>query len=209
MGRGMQLAAMASAHHRFNYIHPFPDGNGRVSRLMSHAMALKAGIGTHGLWSVSRGLARGISTPGDYMSMMDMADMPRQGDLDGRGNLSLKALNSFIGWFLDICIDQITFMRQLFDLDSLSARLSKYCDEQEWKPEAFTLLEMVLIKGEISRGDASRITGLKERTARTMLSSLLEKGILGSDSPKGPVSLRFPAESLDRLFPNLFPAQTL
>jgi Fic family protein len=57
LGKGMRLAAMASAHHRFNYIHPFPDGNGRVSRLMSHAMALQAGIGAHGLWSVSRGLA--------------------------------------------------------------------------------------------------------------------------------------------------------
>jgi len=32
--------AMAAAHHRFNYIHPFPDGNGRVSRLMSHARRL-------------------------------------------------------------------------------------------------------------------------------------------------------------------------
>lgn len=143
------------------------------------------------------------------MSMKDMADMPSQGDLDGKGNLSLKALNSFIVWFLDICIDQITFMLQLFYLDCLSARLSKYCDKQGWKPEAFTVLEMVLIKGEISRGDASRINGLKERTAKTLLSSLLENGILGSDSPKGLVSLRFPAESLDRLFPDLFPAHSL
>ena len=39
---------------------PFPNGNGRVSRLMSHAMGLSAGIGVHGLWSVSRGLARGL-----------------------------------------------------------------------------------------------------------------------------------------------------
>lgn len=209
IGKGMQLAAMASAHHRLNYIHPFPDGNGRVSRLMSHAMALKAGIGAHGLWSVSRGLARGLNSPKDYMSMMDMADMPRQGDLDGRGNLSLKALNTFIGWFLDICIDQITFMQDVFDLDNLALRLSRYCADQEWKPEAFMILEMVLLKGELSRGDACRITGLKERTARTLLSSLLENGILGSDSPKGPVSLRFPAASLDRLFPNLFPAHSL
>ena len=35
-----RIIAIASAHHRLNYIHPFPDGNGRVSRLMSHAMAL-------------------------------------------------------------------------------------------------------------------------------------------------------------------------
>src|SRR5262249_38306638 len=37
--KGGRITAMAAAHHRFNYIHPFPDGNGRVSRLMSHAMA--------------------------------------------------------------------------------------------------------------------------------------------------------------------------
>ncbi len=90
LGKGMRLAAMASAHHRFNYSHPFPDGNGRVSRLMSHAMALQAGVGAHGLWSVSRGLARGLESRMDYMSMMDYADMPRQGDLDGRGNLKAR-----------------------------------------------------------------------------------------------------------------------
>ena len=48
MGKAAQIMAMASAHHRFNYIHPFPDGNGRVSRLVSHAMAGVAGIGAHG-----------------------------------------------------------------------------------------------------------------------------------------------------------------
>jgi Fic family protein len=30
MGKAAQIMAIASAHHRFNYIHPFPDGNGRV-----------------------------------------------------------------------------------------------------------------------------------------------------------------------------------
>ena len=43
-----RIIAIASAHHRLNYIHPFLDGNGRVSRLMSHAMALRAGIGGNG-----------------------------------------------------------------------------------------------------------------------------------------------------------------
>lgn len=44
-----RILGLPAAHHRLNYIHPFPDGNGRVSRLVSHAMALKAGIGAHGL----------------------------------------------------------------------------------------------------------------------------------------------------------------
>ena len=53
MGRATQTMAIASAHHRFNYIHPFLEGNGRVSRLMSHAMAWSANIGSRGLWSIS------------------------------------------------------------------------------------------------------------------------------------------------------------
>src|ERR1035437_7518102 len=78
LGMGQRIIAMAAAHHRLNYIHPFLDGNGRVSRLMSHAMALEAGIGAHGLWSVSRGLARGLTSRGDYKRMMDNAATRRQ-----------------------------------------------------------------------------------------------------------------------------------
>ncbi|MDB4987960.1 MAG: hypothetical protein JWN04_3138 [Myxococcaceae bacterium] len=66
LGRSSRLVAMAAAHHRLNYIHPFVDGNGRVSRSMSHAMSLEAGIGAHGLWSISRGLARGLADPSEY-----------------------------------------------------------------------------------------------------------------------------------------------
>tara|TARA_R100000501_G_C2526769_1_gene51509 strand:+ start:234 stop:419 length:186 start_codon:yes stop_codon:yes gene_type:complete len=40
-----RIIAIALAHYRLNFIHPFPDGNGQVSRLMSHAIALEAGFG--------------------------------------------------------------------------------------------------------------------------------------------------------------------
>lgn len=104
LGKGARILAIPAAHHRFNYIHPFPDGNGRVSRFMSHAMAHAAGIGAHGLWSVSRGLARGLENRGEYKRMMDHADTPRQGDLDGRGNLSQRALVECTTWFLQVCL---------------------------------------------------------------------------------------------------------
>ncbi len=66
LSAAQRILGLPAAHHRFNYIHPFPDGNGRVSRLVCHAMALKAGIGGHGLWSISRGLARGLADVGEY-----------------------------------------------------------------------------------------------------------------------------------------------
>lgn len=55
--------------------------------------------------------------------MMDLADTPRQGDLDGRGNLSLKALHEFVEWLLNVALDQVQFMTELFDFDGLRARL--------------------------------------------------------------------------------------
>jgi len=205
LGMGTRITAMAAAHHRLNYIHPFLDGHGRVSRLMSHAMALKAGIGAHGLWSVSRGLARGLESRGDYKRMMDHADMPRQGDLDGRGNLSRRALAEFTAWFLKVCLDQVTFMSSLFALDMLVDRLKLYVARRDLKPGAFAILEQVLQRGELPRGEAGRVSGLGERTARGLLAALVHDGILASDTPKGPVSLRFPLDAVEILFPSLFP----
>ena len=205
LGMGTRITALAASHHRLNYIHPFLDGNGRVSRLMSHAMALKAGIGAHGLWSVSRGLARGLESRGEYKIMMDHADTPRQGDLDGRSNLSRRALAEFTAWFLKVCLDQVTFMTSLFALETLVGRLRAYVAIHDLKPEAFTVLEQVLQRGELPRGEAARVTGLKERTARDLLASLVADGILGSESPKGAVSLRFPLDAAEILFPKLFP----
>jgi Fic family protein len=206
MGRATQIMAIASAHHRFNYIHPFLDGNGRVSRLMSHAMAWSANIGSRGLWSISRGLARGLESRTDYKQMMDRADSPREGDLDGRGNLSQKALQEFVVWFLRVCLDQVTFMSGLFELDSLAERLKAHVlRSPDLKPEAAALLQEALIRGEFERGEVSRITGLPERTARRVLNDALHAGLLASETPKGPVSLRFPAGALDDLFPRLYP----
>jgi len=204
MGKSNQIIAIAAAHHRLAFIHPFLDGNGRVARLMSHAMALQVGIGVSGLWSISRGLARGLNGSKDYKRMMDLADMPRQGDLDGRGNLSQKALISFTNWFLQISIDQVVFMSSLFDFAHLKKRLETYAHIKGFKPGTIYILNAALSDGEVSRGDAERLTGLKERSARMVLSSLTEDGILGSRSPKGAVSLRFNVDSARILFPKLF-----
>jgi Fic family protein len=200
-----RIMAIAAAHHRFNYIHPFPDGNGRVSRLMSHAMAQLAGIGAHGLWSISRGLARGLERPSEYKQMMDLADTPRQGDRDGRGNLSQRALAEFTLWFLRVCLDQVKFMTSLFELDSLGPRLTAFVERSKTlKPEAARLLQEALVRGQFERGEIARITGLPDRSARRVLAGLIEAGLLGSETPKSAVSLRFPIDALAALFPRLF-----
>lgn len=205
LGMANRIVAMAASHHRLNYIHPFPDGNGRVSRLMSHAMAHEAGIGAHGLWSISRGLARGINDRAAYKRMMDLADTPRKNDRDGRGNLSEETLTEFIVWFLRVCLDQVHFMSGLFELETLTPRLRSYAESNpRLGPDGARLLEEAATRGEFERGDAARILGKPERSARRALVSVINTGLLGSDSPKGPVSLRFTLDSGEELFPKLF-----
>ena len=49
--------------------------------------------------------------------MMEAADTPRQGDLDGRGNLSERALVEFMAWFLRVAIDRVSFILEARDAD--------------------------------------------------------------------------------------------
>ena len=173
---------------------------------MSHAMAWQADVAAHGLWSISRGLARGLESRTEYKQMMDHADSPRRDDLDGRGTLSESALIDFIVWFLRVAVDQIAFMSSLFELERLVGRLRTFVERHEQlKPEAAGLLEQTLVRGEIERGEASRITGLPVRTAQRLLNQLVGEGLLASATPKGAVSLRFPAHVLEELFPRLYP----
>jgi Fic family protein len=205
MGRAARVLAIPIAHHRFNYIHPFPDGNGRTSRLLSHAMALQAGIGAHGLWSVSRGLARGLPGRPSYQEMMDHADTPRAGDLDGRDNLSLRALGEFARWFCEVMLDQVAFMTSMLEIDGLHERLGKYVlGELGLSNAEAAIAKDVMARGEVARGEAARITGLSERAARDALARLLDAGLLASATPKGPVSLRVSTTAAESLFPRLF-----
>src|ERR1700683_445489 len=101
--------------------------------------------------------------------MMNLADTPRQVDLDGRGNLSERALVGFVVWFLRVAIDQVGCMSSLFELDNLTNRLRALVAERDLKPGAARVLDETLVRGEIERGEASRITGLPERSARRVL----------------------------------------
>src|SRR5438046_10097107 len=98
-------------------MHPFLDGNGRVARLMSHALLLEA-LDTGAVWSVARGLARNVQ---EYKTLLANCDRTRRNDLDGRGTLSEEALAEFTRFFLIVCSDQVTFMEGLVQPDCLRA----------------------------------------------------------------------------------------
>ncbi len=70
---------------------------------------------------------------------------------------------------------------------------------------SYALLREALLIGEFERGKAEELTGYKERAARDVLTALLKKRLLVSDTAKGPVRLGFPIEVVERWFPLLYP----
>ena len=206
LSRLQRIIAIAASHHRYLWIHPFYDGNGRVIRLMSYAALKNAEVGSE-LWSVARGLARQTAK---YKSLLQAADEHRRGDLDGRGTLSQKALIDFCAFFLNTCIDQVEYMSKILDFKTLSERMRIHVEEmiamKQLPKGSYSLLREALLVGEFDRGKVVDITGLKDRAARDILYALLKNGLLVSDTPRGPVRLGFPIDVVERWFPLLYPA---
>lgn len=203
--KARQTVAVAAAHHRLLWIHPFLDGNGRVTRLMSHAMLLDLGVGS-ALWSVSRGLARKSS---EYKRLLMAADEPRKGDLDGRGALSQSALIDFCQFLLETCLDQVRYMRELLEPSELQRRMELYIRDEEdaerLPKRSFTVLREAFLSGELDRGRVPGLVDVSERTARRLVSVLLDKGLLLSESHRAPLRLGFPIDVVERWFPRLYP----
>ncbi len=205
------LVAAACQHHRMLWVHPFIDGNGRACRLQLHGAMHHL---TRGLWSVNRGLAR---RQDEYYVRLSEADMPRHGDLDGRGNLSERMLVEWCRFFIGVCKDQVDFMTQVLDLARIKEHIAALIvfraqtakelrpNASDYRKELILPLQHVMIAGPVSRGDFVQMTGLGERTGRKALKAMLDDGLLQSDSPKGQVRIGFPLDALSMLFPRLYP----
>ena len=206
--REVRIVNAIAGHHRLAWIHPFADGNGRVGRIVTDAQLKQLGINVGSLWSWSRGLAKAEQR---YKSALADADQPRRGDLDGRGNLSTEALAEFTRFGLDVAVDQAKFMASMLRFDDLKRRVETHFlrERADLRLESSRIVIEAILHGEISRGDAQRVSGLKERTARDALGKLLHHGYLGSDSPKGVLRAAFPTHALGSFFPNLYPAGSL
>ena len=205
LSRFRRIQAVGAVHHRFLWIHPFLDGNGRVARLMTHALLKRLGVGTS-LWSVARGLAREESR---YKSLLQAADGPREGDRDGRGNLTQRGLLAFSGFFLEQAIDQIAFMSDLLEPETLLRRMEQQVEEdvraKRLPRGSFLVLREAALNGIVERARIPSLTGYEERGARNVTAALVARGLLISPSSRAPLKLGFPNEVVERWFPRLYP----
>jgi Fic family protein len=199
------ILAAGPAHHRLLFIHPFSDGNGRVTRLISYA-TLHRTLDTGGLWSIARGLARRV---GDYKSRLAECDQIRRGDRDGRGHLGEAALSNFTKFFLEVCIDQTTFMSELMQPKSLRDRILKWAEEEtsygRLPNKSPRILDAILFRGSLPKSEVASVLDQSARSARDATSALSKQGIITSAGPRDDWQIAFPARLAPRIAPGLFP----
>jgi len=207
-----KIIAIMAAHHRFAWIHPFMDGNGRVGRLLTDAALKAAGMESYGAWCISRGLARSAT---QYKSLLAAADQPQQGAYDGRGPLSEKGLLSFCDYMLTTAIDQVDYISELLDLRSLRKRIDSYIQARNdgritsmsegLKPVAALILHTAFMQGEIDRALALEMSGMPDRSARRLLNQLKKDGLLSETSSRSPLRWEIPEHAEPWYFPDLAP----
>jgi Fic family protein len=208
-----RLIAAAASHHRMAWMHPFRDGNGRVSRLFSGLYLAGIGINKGNLWSLSRGFSRDKQW---YMTNLQSADAP-----DGSGKAFDQAFFAdYCVYFMEVCLDQIAFMEKILALNRIDARIDGYIHDRDKNRGALSpldhragrLLKALFFQGVVPRGKAQSIMGMDNqsaRHARRIVSQLVQEGLVVSDSHRAPLKIAFPSTVLRYYFPDLFGPEVL
>lgn len=206
--------AMAASHHRLAWIHPFLDGNGRVTRLFTDCFMRAIGLKSYGLWSMSRGVARSSE---QYYRYLSIADRTRQGGDDGRGILSDAGLVSFTEYFMDVAIDQMTYFTSLLEPYKLEERINVYFQlrfngslfDGKGKPlkklslEAKDIYKTLLYNGPHTRKELQDKLQVSERKLRDIITEMAKDHLIFAP-PKRPLQVRLSPHTVEVLFPYLF-----
>jgi Fic family protein len=204
----LQLVAVAASHHRLAWIHPFPDGNGRVARLHTHLALGALGL-TQGLWSPLRGFARGDQA---YRAQLAAADAPYAHEADGSAQRSGQALAAWVAYVLALCQDEVALMSGLLDLSAMKDRIAACLAYEEnvvrqgVRSASMRALHYLLLTSlAMERSDFKALLGLGERLATAQVTALLKSGLLATDSPHGKLRFGVPQHALRFYFPGLWP----
>jgi len=100
-------------------------------------------------------------------------------------------------------------MEKLMQPDRLRTRVLLWVEEEirtgSLPARAGAVLEATLYRGELRRGEIPAMISGSERTARRVISALIDAGVLTSESSRAPLKLAFPAALAARWMPGLFP----
>jgi Fic family protein len=207
--REQGVVAAICAGQRLLAVRPFERGTGRTARLHTQLVLAALGV-TRGLWSPLRGMAKDRDSYRNLLRRALAAASEREA-------ARREALGAYAAWLLVACLAEAQAARERLDPKRLEARLVDllgWLGAHPWpigsersvvKPEAFEALHYAAITGPVERARFIAMLGLQHRTGRRVLSSLIDCGLLVSDSSRAPVRFNLPWPSLRLLFPDVWP----
>jgi hypothetical protein len=100
-------------------------------------------------------------------------------------------------------------MEGLLEPARLRIRVTRWAQEEiaagTLPPRSIAILDAILYRGQLARGEVESVTATGERQARRTVAELIRIGALSSEGPRAPLHLAFPATLAARWLPGLFP----
>ena len=155
------LIKVALSHHRFGWIHPFGNGNGRVVRLLTYALMIKYGFNVKDGGRILNPTAVFCNDRNRYYEMLACADT---GTPEG--------LEAWCIYVLQGILDELRKVDQLADIKYLSARvltpaLAHAKERQLITPQEANILHIAATKGIAKAADFASAMAGKTSTQRT------------------------------------------
>lgn len=167
------LIKVALAHHRFAWVHPFGNGNGRVVRLLTYTLLIKYGFNVKAGGRVLNPTAVFCNDRDQYYAMLGKADT---GTMEGREAWCVYVLSGML--------DELRKVDQLTDAGYLIERILTPALHYARERELVTQMEeqVLLATAKLGVAKASDLKDampdLNERQRTYQIGKLVERGML-------------------------------
>ncbi len=167
------LIKVALAHHRFAWIHPFGNGNGRVVRLLTYTLLIKYGFNVKTGGRVLNPTAVFCNDRDRYYAMLGKADT---GTPEGR--------EAWCVYVLDGMLDELRKVDRLTDAGYLTERILTPALQYARERELITQLEERVLLATAKAGVAKAsdlkdaTAGMNERQRTYQIGKLVERQML-------------------------------
>jgi len=167
------LMKVALAHHRFAWIHPFGNGNGRVVRLLTYAMLIKYGFKVNGAGRLLNPAAVFCADREKYYRMLSTADSGEDSGLEAWCTYVLSGVKT-----------EMEKINKLVDYSYLSKNILnpaiEYCvDRQTINGVEATVLKIAVEKREVKSSDLSpAMEGLNQQQRTYQVRKLVDSNLL-------------------------------
>lgn len=171
--RKYDLIKVALAHHRFAWVHPFSNGNGRVVRLLTYALLIQYGFNVNAAGRVLNPTAVFCNDRDRYYTMLSQADT---GTAEG--------LEAWCHYVLEGILAELQKVNQLTDYRYLSEQILMPAvlaarQHQRITPVEEAMLKIAASKGVVKAADLKlAMPGATSAQRTYQIGKLVERGLL-------------------------------